>query len=173
MPEYFSVSKAAQRLGCNPGTIRRQCITGKIIGAKKVAYKWRVPMATVEAIASQSIINHKPEELFSPLGKTFGDRMRNLRKNKGLKQVEMGKLIGYKTNIQVSRMELNKLFPNFRVLIKIGEVLKVDLHQLVMGVPPPERERWESGYYQALKTIAEYSQSQIVVDVAPKKEPND
>lgn len=163
MSEYFTLSRAAEILKRDGGTIRRQCIAGKMIGAKKVAYKWLIPIATVAALAPH-LMDGKTERSFSILGKTFGDRLRNLRKNNGLSQSEMAKLLGYKTNTPVSRMETNKIFPDVRLLIKIGEFLKIDLHRLITGAPPPERERWESGYYQALKTIAEYAQSQIVVD---------
>ncbi len=69
----------------------------------------------------------------------FGERLRNLRKQKGLSQTDLAKKLGYKQNGPVSNFESNKTPPDVRILTKIAEVLEADLHWLITGQPSPSK----------------------------------
>ena len=172
MPGYFTLARTAQILKRHRGSINRQCIAGKLIGAKKENGNWLIPITTVAALAPH-LMDGKSEQPALLWGKTFGDRLRNLRKDKGLTQTELANKLGFKHNGPVSNIENNKISPDIDTLIKIAEIFNADLHWLITGTLPPGREGWESGYYQALKAIAEYAQSQIVIDVASPKVTHD
>ena len=50
MTEFLTIEKAATLLSANPGTIRRKCIVGKFLGAKKEAGRWFVPVTAHEKL---------------------------------------------------------------------------------------------------------------------------
>lgn len=63
---------------------------------------------------------------------TFGKRLANLRKKKGLSQFELAKRL----NISKSTLgmyEINKREPNFETLIQIAEYFEVTLDYLIVG----------------------------------------
>lgn len=61
--------------------------------------------------------------------KIFGKRLREVRKNKGLKQQEIAEQIGIKQN-SYSDWENGKTEPSFENLIKLADVLEVSLDWL-------------------------------------------
>jgi len=105
---------------------------------------------------------------FNP-DKTFGGRLHNLRKEKGLSQTELAKLLNYKTSASISNIESDKTPPDIQSLIKIAEILKTDLHWLITGFPSPETKKWESNYYQALDKITKFLAKQLVCFLEEKE----
>ena len=64
---------------------------------------------------------------------TFGERLSKSRKNKGLSQTALAKEMGFSANSLISRFEKDKARPSFEHLVKLSEVLNVDLHWLITG----------------------------------------
>lgn len=59
----------------------------------------------------------------------FGDNIKRLRKNKGLKQQEIAELLGIKRNTY-SDWENGKTEPSFENLVKLADLLEVSLDWL-------------------------------------------
>lgn len=59
----------------------------------------------------------------------FGDNIKRLRKNKGLKQQEIAELLGVKRNTY-SDWENGKTDPSFENLVKLADLLDVSLDWL-------------------------------------------
>lgn len=59
----------------------------------------------------------------------FGDNIKRLRKNKGLKQQEIAELLGVKQNTY-SDWENGKTDPSFENLVKLADLLDVSLDWL-------------------------------------------
>lgn len=59
----------------------------------------------------------------------FGDNIKRLRKNKGLKQQEIAELLGVKRNTY-SDWENGKTEPSFENLVKLADLLDVSLDWL-------------------------------------------
>lgn len=59
----------------------------------------------------------------------FGDNIKRLRKNKGLKQQEIAELLGVKQNTY-SDWENGKTEPSFENLVKLADLLDVSLDWL-------------------------------------------
>jgi transcriptional regulator with XRE-family HTH domain len=68
---------------------------------------------------------------------SFGERLRNVRKNKGLTQSDLAKQLGFKHNSPVSNLEIDKISPDIQTLRKIAEIFQVDLHWLITGENAP------------------------------------
>ena len=60
----------------------------------------------------------------------LGENIKQLRKNKGLTQKELGELIGVKS-ITIRKYESNEREPNFETLYKIADVLEVSINDLL------------------------------------------
>lgn len=60
----------------------------------------------------------------------LGENIKQLRKNKGLTQKELGELIGVKA-ITIRKYESNEREPNFETLYKIADVLEVSINDLL------------------------------------------
>ncbi len=69
---------------------------------------------------------------------TFGLRLANLRKNRGLTQTELGKLIGVSQRV-VSYYEIETERPPADILIPLANALKVSIDEL-LGYQPPKNE---------------------------------
>ena len=67
----------------------------------------------------------------------LGNRLRFLRKNKGLSQIELSKKLGYKTSGSISNIEANRTPVDTETLCKLAEILDVDLHWLITGEVSP------------------------------------
>lgn len=63
----------------------------------------------------------------------FGERLKQVRKNKGLSQSELAGEMGYKQSATISNLEINKSTPDINTLKKLAEILEVDLHWLITG----------------------------------------
>ena len=88
--------------------------------------------------------------------KTFGGRLRNLRKNKGLSQIDLSKLLNYKTSASVSNIESEKTPPDIHFLVKIAEIFKADLHWLITGNPAPYSERQDKNYQRIFAALGKH-----------------
>jgi transcriptional regulator with XRE-family HTH domain len=86
----------------------------------------------------------------------FGERLRNLRKSQCLSQIEMAKLLNFKTSVSVSNIESNKTPPDLQTLIKIGEIFKTDLHWLITGNPTPSSEQQEKNYQRIFAALGKH-----------------
>jgi transcriptional regulator with XRE-family HTH domain len=85
---------------------------------------------------------------------TLGERFRNLRKSQELSQIEMAKLLNFKTSVSVSNIESNKTPPDIQTVIKLGGIFDVDLHWLITGSPAP-------GTMDAIKTLKPFIYSYL------------
>jgi len=81
--------------------------------------------------------------------KDFGDRLRTLRKEKGLSQTALAQKLGYKKGASISNIEKGKTPINTQVLAKIAHLLGIDLHFLITGNPSP-------GISEVLKELMPY-----------------
>lgn len=64
---------------------------------------------------------------------TFGQRLANLRKGRGLNQQELADLVGTGKDM-ISRYERDAISPSIEVAAKIARVLNASLDDLVLGV---------------------------------------
>lgn len=71
----------------------------------------------------------------------FYTRLRQARIKRGLSQAELGQKLGFKGNTAVYRFEAGKSSPPIKTLLKIAEVLNVDLHWLITGQVPAAIKR--------------------------------
>ena len=73
--------------------------------------------------------------------KNFYTRLRQSRVKRGLSQAELGQKLGFKGNTAVYRFEAGKSSPLIKTLLKIAEVLDIDLHWLLTGQAPAAIKR--------------------------------
>ena len=69
--------------------------------------------------------------------KTFGDRLRCVRKGKQISQKVLAKKLGYKASASISKIEGDISPPDFTKLPQIAAILNVDLHWLITGEERP------------------------------------
>jgi transcriptional regulator with XRE-family HTH domain/KaiC/GvpD/RAD55 family RecA-like ATPase len=62
----------------------------------------------------------------------LGRRLKELRSQKGLSQTELGRLVGV-TPSTISQVESNQIYPSLPALLKIAEILSVDVTYLFQG----------------------------------------
>ena len=62
----------------------------------------------------------------------FSDKLKNARKQKGLSQAELGKLLGVQAQT-VGRWENGKSKPNLEKINKLCEILDITLHYFING----------------------------------------
>ncbi len=67
----------------------------------------------------------------------FSNNLRFSRNNAGLSREKFAEKIGLTGPTQISHYETGKNLPNVRTLVKIAEVLNVDIHWLITGQPSP------------------------------------
>lgn len=87
----------------------------------------------------------------------FGDRVRNLRCERGLSQEALAKKIGYRTGVSISNIESGRTHPDIRILARLAEVLDADIHELVTGSLAPSTH----ALAECLKPCAEVYLSQL------------
>ena len=68
------------------------------------------------------------------LAKALGQRLRYLRAQTGLTQVELGRRAGM-ARTYISRLERGRILPRFFALVRIAESLGVDITELVRSAP--------------------------------------
>lgn len=66
--------------------------------------------------------------------KTFGNYLRAHRKQAGLSQKELGRLLGYKRSWQVSRHEISETAPPLMIALGYQEIFKVPLTAIFTGM---------------------------------------
>lgn len=67
----------------------------------------------------------------------IGSRLRKARLEKGLSQKDLAEKLGLSANSVISDFERNKLYPRLETLLKMADVLDVDLHWLITGDHSP------------------------------------
>jgi len=87
---------------------------------------------------------------------TFGARLRKSRKDRGLSQTALARMLGYENNGPVSTMENNKTNPDLKTLVRLAESLDVDLHWLITGNPSRADRNLEDDYARLLGSFAKY-----------------
>jgi transcriptional regulator with XRE-family HTH domain len=87
----------------------------------------------------------------------FSERLRYRREELGLSRLDFAKKLGLTNPSQISRYESGKNIPGAQILIKIAEILKIDLHWLLTGQSSPNTvevaktlTRVISGYLMAM-----------------------
>src|SRR3989337_1935332 len=60
----------------------------------------------------------------------FGDKIRQIRKQKSLTQNQVNKVLGYQTLSYISDVELNKFVPQPDKLSKLGEALGMSMEEM-------------------------------------------
>ena len=85
---------------------------------------------------------------------TLGGRLRKLRKDKGLSQSDLAKILGYQKNGPVSDLELDKTPATSVVLFKLSRSLEIDLHWLITGQPSPYVKSLISGYSEIVLSLS-------------------
>lgn len=104
-------------------------------------------------------VNRKREKK-SPLG-TFGKRLSKSRKDKGLKQSELAEMLGYSQNSAISDIERDITPVNNLALMRISEILDVDLHWLITGKPSPISNKIYSHLEEIVIKMAPYVNSDM------------
>ena len=61
----------------------------------------------------------------------FGEKLRILRKQRGMTLKELAEILGYTTHSHISEFETGKRTPSLEVAIKISELFDVSVDQLV------------------------------------------
>jgi len=92
---------------------------------------------------------------------TFGQRLRNLRKDLKLSQAELAKILGFSANTRISRLEKGNKLPTTEKLIKLSEITGADLHWLLTGKPSPTVTATIDLCVEALKRFAPYIGSRL------------
>jgi len=85
---------------------------------------------------------------------TIGDRLRKVRKDKGLSQAELAEQIGFKQNSTISKIESDKITLDSEMLKKVSEIFLIDLHWLITGNLSP-------GAIEAVKTLKPFIYSYL------------
>lgn len=79
--------------------------------------------------------HHPPSSEIDPLA--IGSRIAAKRKVERLSQRELARLTGLRPE-RIARLELGKVKPMLREVVKIAAVLKVELAELAFGPIPPD-----------------------------------
>jgi len=90
--------------------------------------------------------------------KDFGMRLRALREGRGVTQKQLALSIGKNTQVQVSRIENGKSWPNGQMFLKIAETLDADLHWLITGDTPPGDAALVESYNKAVLRLVYWVQ---------------
>ena len=61
----------------------------------------------------------------------FGEKLRVLRKQRGMTLKELAEILGHTTHSHISELETGKRMPSLEVAIKISELFDVSVDQLV------------------------------------------
>lgn len=122
----------------------------------------KVPYGNISALSGRRQEKFMPKsEDKSPAKDTFGERLRFLRKKRGLSQGELAKKIGYKGSNAISKIESDSLPPNIQVLNKIAEALDDDLHWLITGKPAPSAQEIISARDDLTTKLSSYVISEL------------
>jgi transcriptional regulator with XRE-family HTH domain len=74
------------------------------------------------------------------MSKAFAQRLRRIRREKGLTQRELARLVGCET-VLISRYERAGGLPKFDTLVALAEVLHISTDELALGRSPAERPK--------------------------------
>ena len=97
-------------------------------------------------------INRKIKKYSVP--DTFGKRFSKSRKYKGLRQSDLARKLGYSQNSAISDIERDITPVNNSSLLRISEILDVDLHWLITGQPSPYVKSLVSGYSEIVLSLS-------------------
>ena len=62
---------------------------------------------------------------------TFGNRLRNLREEKGIKQTELAEMLSLSSSATISQYESNKRVPDAHILEKLASIFEVSVDYLL------------------------------------------
>ncbi len=62
---------------------------------------------------------------------TFGEKLRKLRKRRGLSQADLALLLGYTDRSQIAFLELGQRNPTVEVVLKLSDLFGVTTDQLI------------------------------------------
>jgi transcriptional regulator with XRE-family HTH domain len=95
---------------------------------------------------------------------TFGERLHKSRKTKGLSQADLAARLGFTAHTIISRWEKNSAHPSFKHLLKLNEILEVDLHWLITGENFNPQKRIESRFKELYTNLLnEFNDAQETV----------
>jgi transcriptional regulator with XRE-family HTH domain len=83
-----------------------------------------------------------------------GQRFRQIRESKGLKQTDLAVLLGYKSSVPISKIELGKQCLSLNDLIELDKSLNVDLHRLITGNPSPGEDELVTNQYELFTRLS-------------------
>lgn len=63
----------------------------------------------------------------------IGDKIRELRKEKNLSQLELARLAGI-SNTYLSDIEVGRTFPSLKVIVSVSKVLEIDCSELIKEI---------------------------------------
>jgi transcriptional regulator with XRE-family HTH domain/KaiC/GvpD/RAD55 family RecA-like ATPase len=79
------------------------------------------------------------EESKTKAGSDFGSRLKELRTKRGVSQTELAKLVGV-TPSTISQVESNLIYPSLPALLKMAEVLAIDVSSFFQEKPESRRK---------------------------------
>lgn len=116
------------------------------------------------------------EESKTKAGSDFGSRLKELRTKRGVSQTELAKLVGV-TPSTISQVESNLIYPSLPALMKMAEVLAVDVSAFFQEKPESRRKMVFPATEATDVRLAELPEGTIFaklltpVDFDPKAEP--
>lgn len=96
--------------------------------------EFSVPWDVIKTLASGK--TRKPDQ---EVGKRIGQRVKALRKQRGLTQVQLAKMTGLKRP-NISRLEAGTHVPGISLIERLAESLQVNISDLISQVPDPKRK---------------------------------
>jgi transcriptional regulator with XRE-family HTH domain len=108
-------------------------------------------------------------------GVEMGQRLRNLRQKRSISQTELARLVGV-TPSTISQVESNSILPSLPALLRMAEILNVDVGAFFQTNPEPARVVFPAGDAVDLK-LQQFSDAEIQIralspaDFDPQAEP--
>jgi len=88
--------------------------------------------------------------------KNLGQRLRMVRNQLGLKQVELAKKLGFNSHVPISRFERGEAVPGLETLVRLAMLAKINLHWLLTGGLSPTDLELQTVYDKAITKLAKY-----------------
>ncbi|MCR5033839.1 MAG: helix-turn-helix domain-containing protein [Clostridia bacterium] len=68
------------------------------------------------------------------MGNVVGENLKRIRKERGLTQEDLAKIIGYSSQQAIARLENADRAPRYEIAVKIAEKLEIDVFELLADV---------------------------------------
>ena len=97
----------------------------------------------------------------------FGNKLKMLRKQKGLTQEELSRLINKSSN-SIRQLEGGLIYPNFETLAEIVKALDIDANLLFSKIPVkyPEKVKWIAGIFAEMDNDEKQAVGKFLKDLA-------